>query len=191
MEISRHAMLRYVQRVRGIKDGNKASEYLKENKFEVAYRILELFNSATVLHKNYTPTRKDPFDYFINNELLMVVNTKENELTTLYYVTLDIEDEINSSKVREYVKVVKKNIGIITALETKRKKQDKSSDNLEYMIKKLRGRISDDLISEDLISEFEVEFAESINICKGYVAESKKLRLENRDMMTQIFKKIS
>jgi hypothetical protein len=186
MEISRHAMLRYVQRVRGIKDGNKASEYLKENKFEVAYRILELLNSATVLYKNYTPTRKEPFDYFINDELLMVVNTKENELTTLYYVTLDIEDEVNSSKVREYVKVVKKNIGIITTLEIKRKKQDKVSVNLEYMIKKLRGRISD-----DLISEFEVEFAESINICKGYAADSKKLRLENRDMMTQIFKKIN
>lgn len=180
IKISEHAMERYVQRVLGIKE--KTKTFLQDNQFEVAYRIQELLHSAEVLFKNFAPSKKETLDYYINEELLLVINTNKNELTTLFYVTLEADDSTNTKMVKEYVKQIKKNNSLSKHLEIKIRKQGKESDHLEYMIERLEGRID--------LKEFVEDFAYSINTCKNYALDSKKLKDENRNMMKQIFKKL-
>lgn len=178
MEISEHAIQRYVKRVMGINDGNKAKEYACHHRYEVAYKILDLFNKSSVLHINYAPTRGETLDYYINGEILLVVNTKNNELSTMYQVAL------GNDKLKFFVDKIKKNNSLIKAINLQKEKQDEISDHLKYMINRLQGKVEN-----ALIESFQKEYEESVAKCKEYAAETKRLRLENRDMMTDIFRK--
>jgi hypothetical protein len=182
LEIREHAKLRYVQRVMGIHDYREAQEFIKKNEYLVSYKVLEFYNDAKLLYKSYAPTRKETLDYYTNKDFMIVVHPKGNEIVTLYNMTLQTEDDINQKLIKEYVNKITKNNKEINKIETIKKKQDKISCHLEYMIGRLKGTLD--------VSEYQVEFAQSIDKCKEYAAEQKKLRMENREMMTQLFRKI-
>lgn len=182
MEIRDHAKERYVQRVMGISNIKESKRIAKENNFEVSYRILELINGATVVFEGYAPTRKETFDYYINKEILIVLKPFKKEVVTLFNVTLDHENHVNNKKIKEYVKQISKNNHMVRQLGLKQAKQDTITHHLEYMINRLRGEID--------VNKFEIERDESIQICKDIAAQTKVFRLENREMMSEMFKKL-
>jgi signal recognition particle GTPase len=186
MEIGSHVMQRYVKRVLEIDDGVKARQYAENNKYEVIYNILKLFNESTLLIKDYAPTRRETLDYYINSEILIIVNPRKNEISTLYYVTLEEDNESNREKVKEYVRTIKDNNNKIKKINIAQAKQDPITKHLEFMIERL---VKED-VPDSLIKSLQEETNKSIEKCKDFARDAKALRMENRELMTQLFRKL-
>lgn len=178
-------MQRYVQRVMGIADGREAKKYANENANEIWHKVMNLFNESKVLYKNYAPNRGQTLDYYVNKEILIIVDPKKDEIYTLYFITLDEEEYANSLKIQQYVKLIQKNNNRVNAINVRQNKQERITSHIEYML----NRLKDELVPETLLNELQEERENIINFCKELASDAKKLRLENREMMAEIFKK--
>lgn len=185
MLIDGHVKFRFVQRIMGIENESEANKFIANNEFEVHYRIVEFVNNAELLIENYAPSRKDTLDYYINNETLIIMKPNKKELVTLFDITLDSDSKQNTEKIRKYVKTIKRNNSEIKAINIKQVKQDVISKHLEYMI----NYLADD-IDNYRMENIESDLQRSINICKEYAAQAKVLRMENRELMSEMFKKL-
>jgi hypothetical protein len=185
MIIDGHVKYRFVQRIMGIKDNREINRFIANNEFEVHYRIVEFVNSAELLIENYAPTRKDTLDYYINGEVLIIINPRTKEIHTLYHITLDSENVINTKKINQYVKTIKMNNSKVKHLKLQLKKQNLNTDHLEYMLKYL----CDD-VEGSVIDKIKQDREVSIGICKDLAAQEKALRMENRELMSQMFIKL-
>jgi hypothetical protein len=185
MIIDGHVKYRFVQRIMGIKDNREINRFIANNEFEVHYRIVEFVNSAELLIENYAPTRKDTLDYYINNETLIVMKPSKKELVTLFDITLDTDSKQNTEKIRQYVKTIRKNNIKIKEINIRQKKHDSVSKHLEYMINYLDGDID-----SYKMSVIENDLQASIDKCKDYAAHAKSLRMENRELMSEMFIKL-
>jgi hypothetical protein len=189
MIIDGHVKFRFVQRIMGIKGVSEVNKFIANNEFEVHYRIVEFVNNAELLIKNYAPSRKDTLDYYVNNETLIIMKPNKNpnkmELVTLFDITLDTNSNQNSDKIKDYVKTIKRNNREINLIKGKFKKQNSITDHLEYMMKYL-----DEKIDESLMENIMTDRQHSINICKDYAAQEKMLRMENRELMSEMFIKL-
>lgn len=186
MEIGEHVRQRYAKRILGIKNGVEAKIHAETHKYEAIYNILKLFNESILLIKNYAPTRKESRDYYINGELMLIVNSAKNELDTLYYVTLDEDREVNKQKVNQYVKEIRNNNKKVKEINLQQAKQDEITHHIEYTLK----RLSKEKVSDSLMGKLQTEREASIQICKECAATAKSLRTENRELMTEMFRKI-
>lgn len=185
MIIDGHVKYRFVQRILGIKDEKETNRFIANNEFEVHYRIVEFVNKATLLIENYAPARRDTLDYYINNETLIIMKPNKKELVTLFDITLDSNSKQNSDKIKQYVTTIKRNNNEIKVIKSKLNKQNAITDHLEYMIDYLKGNI-DELVMESIKSDKQC----SIDICKDYAAHEKVMRMENRELMSEMFKKL-
>lgn len=185
MIIDGHVKFRFVQRIMGIKDEWEVNRFIANNEYEVIYKILEFVNHAELLIENYAPARRDTLDYYINNETLIVMKSDKRELVTLFDITLDTNNKENTEKIKQYVKTIKKNNGQIKAFKERQKKPNQIAKHYEFMIDYLGGGID-----ELLIKRIQLDAQESINICKELATQEKELRLENRELMSEMFKKL-
>jgi activator of 2-hydroxyglutaryl-CoA dehydratase len=185
MIIDGHVKYRFVQRIMGMKDNKEINTFIVNNEFEVHYRIVEFVNSAELLIENYAPTRKDTLDYYINGEVLIIFNPRNKEIHTLYHITLDSENVINTKKIKQYVKTIKMNNSKVKHLKLQLKKQNLNTDHLEYMLKYLGEDVGSSVI-EKVIMDRE----RSIGVCKELAAQEKTLRMENRELMSEMFIKL-
>jgi hypothetical protein len=183
MIIDGHVKYRFVQRIMGIKDNREINKFIIDNEFEANYRIVEFVNNAELLIENYAPSRKDTLDYYINDETLIVMKSKGKELVTLFDITLDAED--NSKKIKQYVKTIRSNNDKVKYLKLQLKKQNLITDHLEYMLKYL----GDD-VEGCVIDRIKLDREVSIGLCKELAAQEKELRMENRELMSQMFIKL-
>jgi hypothetical protein len=71
-------------------------------------------------------------------------------------------------------------------LKIQQKKQNQSTDHLEYMVNYL-GKDVDDSI----VYNIKYDMAHSINKCKDFAAEEKSKRDENRKLMSEMFIKLN
>ncbi|WP_101579901.1 hypothetical protein [Bacillus sp. T33-2] len=185
MEIRDHAKLRFVQRVMGKVNVQEAKTYIRKNEFEVVYKLLEFISQSELLFKGYAPARRDTLDYYVNNETLIIMKPNKKELVTLFDITLDSEDRQNSEKIKQYVKKIKKNNYQVQIINGKQAKQDQITHHLEYMINYLDGDIDN-----SKMESIREDRQRSIDICKDLAAQAKTLRMENRELMSEMFKKI-
>jgi hypothetical protein len=185
MIIDGHVKFRFVQRIMGIVNENEINKFIANNEFEVIYRINEFINNAEVLIEGYAPSRKDTLDYYINNETLIVMKPNKAEIVTLFDITLDADSKQNTEKIKQYVKTIRKNNHLINELKIKQKKQDSISKHYEFMIEYLTGTIG-----EDVMSKIKMDKDHSVSVCIDYAAQCKALRMENRELMSQMFIKL-
>jgi hypothetical protein len=183
MIIDGHVKYRFVQRILGINDNREINRFISDNEFEVNYRIVEFVNNAELLIENYAPSRKDTLDYYINGETLIIMKPNKKEIVTLFDITLDAED--NSKKIEEYVKTIRSNNSKVKYIKIQLKKQNLITDHLEYMLKYL-GNDVEGFVIDKIKQDREV----SIGICKELAAQEKTLRMENRELMSQMFIKL-
>jgi hypothetical protein len=189
MIIDGHVKFRFVQRIMGINNEGEVNKFIANNEYEVIHRIVEFVNEAELLIENYAPARRDTLDYYVNNETLIIIKPNKNpnkmELVTLFDITLDTNSRKNSDKIKQYVKTIKRNNNERKFIQSKFKKQNTTSDHLKYMINYLDGKID-----ESLMKDIKVDYEKSISICKELAAQEKVLRLENRELMSEMFIKL-
>jgi hypothetical protein len=183
--IDGHVKFRFVQRILGIKDVKEINKFIANNEFEVHYRIVEFVNNSDLLIANYAPARKDTLDYYINNETLIIMKPNNKELVTLFDITLDVDSKQNSDKIKQHVKTIRRNNSKIQVIKNKLKKQNAKTKHLEFMIDYLKGNID-----ETLMESLESDRQTSIDICKDHAAQEKQIRMENRELMSEMFIKL-
>ncbi|MGG4434487.1 hypothetical protein AAXE64_07995 [Priestia megaterium] len=177
MIIRDHAKERYVERVMKITNKKEAKEYIQNNEFEVSFRIMEMLNNSELLHGNYAVSKgKDTYSYYVLNDLLIVVHANGKEIITIYDLILDLKEESNLKMIKQHIKAIKHNIQAIKSKEIEKSKQDKETDNIEYMIKK----------TKEQLQNLEQLKEQSIIKCKAQVDEIKEVRYENRELMTKL-----
>jgi isochorismate synthase EntC len=183
--IDGHVKYRFVQRILGIKDNKEINKFIADNEYEVTHRISEFVNQSKLLMANFAPSKGETLDYYINGEVLIIMKPSNKELKTLYYITLDSENKKNSEKIKQYVKIIRKNNIKVKELKIKKKKQDKITDHYSYMIEFL-GEDIDDQLKEKI----NIERQKSIDICIDLAAQENLLRAENKELMSQMFVKL-
>jgi hypothetical protein len=177
MLIRTHAKERYVERILKITNKKEVKEYIKNNEFEISFRIMEMLNDSELLHSSYAVSRgKNTYSYYVLNNLLIVVHANGKEIITIYDLILDAKEESNLRLIKQHIKEIKKNIQRINLKESEKSHQDKETDNIEYMIKKTREQL------QNLESLRE----QSIERCKNRVHEIKQIRYENRELMENL-----
>lgn len=185
MKFSDHALLRFVQRVLKIEDENEAWQYIQENKYEIYYRLLKLINESEVLIKNFVITGDgQSYNYLIHNDILIVITSDKNVVVTLYDVKIDLNTQINSKLIQNYMKTIRRNNIKVSEKDVERKENDRTSRGLEALIK------NKELELEQLKTELEI----NIEVSKNTAAETKKIRHQNRAIMEKImfgYKKFS
>jgi hypothetical protein len=169
----------------GIEDEKEINRFIAQNEYEVNHRILEFVNQSKLLIANFAPSNGETLDYYVNGEVLIIMKPNTKELKTLYYITLDSENNKNSEKIKQYVKTIRKNNNKVKELKIIQKKQNKITDHYEFMIKFLDGEID-----AKLKDKIETEKQSSINICKDLAAQENSIRAENKELMSQMFVKL-
>lgn len=176
MNIREHAKPRFVQRVLGIEGYAEANMYAQKNGKEVSKKILDFFNKSKVLHLHYAPTRKESMSYYINEDFIIIVKDRTNEIDTIYRITLLKDRDENLALVQRYRERIQANLNKVKRIEIVKQEQDKRSLELE--------------IDKDYSTDSLAKFYESIQLCKSYAEQQKRLRTENRELMTRLFRKL-
>lgn len=172
-----HAILRYVQRVLGYKDKAIALAYIKDNKYEVTYTLLNLVNNAKVLYESFSyEGGGETCKYLIAGETLLVVSRNNNVLITMYDIKVSENRDMNRELVESYVREIKRNNDTVQKKNSKKTKFDLQSRNLEYAIKR----------KEEELAELHGELAKSIEDSRWYTTTGKELRHENRELMGEL-----
>lgn len=101
MQISKHAIERYVQRTMD-KTGIDEKIYIVQNESTIKERIEKLFDSTTLLYEG----RLREYGYaqtLINkNGWVLIYDAKQDNLITVYKVDLGLDDEFNQVYVDKY-----------------------------------------------------------------------------------------
>lgn len=178
MIFSDHALLRFVQRVIGIKDESDALVFLENNKYEVYYKFLQIMNDSELLMKNFTIDENGggTFDYLLNGDTLIVVASGRNVVVTLYDVKVDADESINSEILAKYAKRIKRNSDEVIKIKSKKKDNDIYSRGIESTIAR----------KEIELEELKSELGQAIEVGRFYATKGKDLRYENKALMERI-----
>lgn len=177
MEFSHHALVRFVQRVVGIVNEEAAEKYLKNNKYEVNYKLLRFVNESKMLYDRLTyRDSSEVFKYLINGDILVVIASNSNKVVTLYDIKIDLDDVNNHEKLMEFTKVIRRNADKLVRKDSEKKKSELESRKLEAIIAR----------KEQELEDLRAELADSVLVSRGIVSEIRDLKRENKDLMEQI-----
>lgn len=184
MVFSEHALLRFVQRVIGIKDESDALLFLENNKYEVYYKFLQMMNDSELLMKNFTTDENGggTYNYLLNGDTL-IVTTRTNVVVTLYDVKVDSDESLNSEILSRYARRIKRNSDEVLKIKSKKNDNDIHSRELESAIAR----------KEKELNELKSELEQAIEVGRSYATKGKDLRYENKALMEKImygFKKL-
>jgi hypothetical protein len=180
--ITKHAMVRYLQRIKGIKDEHEANEFLDKNESIIKLELLELYERSKLLIENFRMTyeHENCSYYFYNNMLLLILCPENNKQTLVTVYSLEFKNcEIGNNdlgKFEDYVKT----LNIKTQLHTKAKKRQRENDitsrQLEGVVEYLKCQLE----------EYELKLEESVEKSKEICMECKSLKEEIHRIMSDI-----
>lgn len=179
MIFSDHVLLRFIQRVIGIKEETEALSYLENNKYEVYYKLLRLINKSEILYKNFSPSSSkvgETYTYLLYKDILTVVSVNKNVVVTLYDITVDIDESRNIEKIRKYAKKIKQNEGEYLKKNAAKVSRDHETRKLEILIEEKEKELKN--LKEKLTDEIEAN--------REIYTEAKRLKNENRKLMENI-----
>lgn len=178
MIFSNHALLRFVQRIIGIKDESDALIFLENNKYEVYYKFLQMMNDSQLLMKNFPNIENsgEVFNYLLNGDTLIVVSGAKNVVVTLYDVKVDADESINSEILSRHARRIKRNSNEVIKIKSKKNENDIHSRELESAIAR----------KEKELNELKSELKQAIEKGRDYATKSKDLRYENNKLMKEI-----
>jgi hypothetical protein len=172
-----HILLRFVQRVIGIPEKQQALKFIEQNKYEVYYKLLKLINESELLHENFSPTGSGKtYNYRLIGDTLIVISSNGHVAVTLYDIAIDLNEKENSETIRDYTKKIKQNYGESQRRDAKRDKINKESQKLEFLVD----------YTEKELDKLKEQLEEQIMIGRENYQEAKRLKHENRELMTKI-----
>lgn len=100
MNIKKHAMKRWVQRVLNIKDKIEIDRYVTENEEMLKDNILKTFGYSSFIYKGQIGDNVTR-NFYIQQDIIFVVNTTNDAIITVYMVDFGFPKHINLNVARE------------------------------------------------------------------------------------------
>lgn len=101
MQITKHAMERYVERTMGKVNG-EASVYIAQNEDKIKEQIQKLFDSASLLYEGRLKDHGCAQSLLNKNGWALVYDANGDSLITIYKVDCGLDDEFNQLYVDKY-----------------------------------------------------------------------------------------
>lgn len=191
MKITNHVLLRYVQRVLGIKNEKAAIQYLEINDIDVYKKVVNLSSHCYPLHLNLPKDLNNPRsefrDIYVHTNLymkhtLLVASANSKELITLWRFEANEENREEAMyKVLENNKLIKQQIELKKKQDRKARDAENISDwvleNERFFTAKLYEEAKE---SVNLETQAQIETARKITYHLG------ELKRENRELMALI-----
>jgi hypothetical protein len=123
MNIKNHFYLRYVQRIEGIEDEKEAKQYIAMNKEILTEKINRMYENSRRIYKGQIGDNITRVFNIVDN-IILVINSTEDALITLYRVDFGFNDKINRSIVKELIEELE---------QLEQKKQEEEAKTREYI----------------------------------------------------------
>lgn len=102
MYVSEHAKERYVQRIMNIKENKKMKQYIAKNNDHIERSLLKMFEYATFIWKGRLGSTINR-SFWIRDDMVLVTDTYERCIVTVYNLDYGYEKEANRKLAREYL----------------------------------------------------------------------------------------
>lgn len=108
IEVSRHAIKRYVERINGpdSKEEIEINRYITLNSDMVRDKILKIYEHAKLIYRGQIGTDKITSNFFIRDDIILVVDANLTKIITLYRVDFDFPPETNRTIVKDLVAAI-------------------------------------------------------------------------------------
>lgn len=174
VEISKHAKERYAERIMGRSDLREITVYIQENEEKIHTDINKMLEYGTIVYTGMMKdTKKDSkqaynkMSVIIQNSWVLIVDTNNNVVVTLYKINLGADEEFN-------ITYAKKMVGTIADLTAKYEavKAEVENQNVHY------NEIINDSKSE--INELRAQIKKLESIVDSYekIIEDSKVQVE-------------
>lgn len=178
---TKHFLERWVERVLNITDEKTRNDYIRDNRDLLINAANKTFEHAEFIYKGQIGDNITR-NYYIQNDIVFVVNTDDNAMITVYKVDLGFTDELNST-VRKglmeeiaKLRVEKEEIEFEMLVEVEMKEQE--IDNIDDELSILQARIKH-LEEKKKFTRLEVNNIKSKSIDVGLGIRKHTLTLVN------------
>ncbi|PDZ55752.1 hypothetical protein CON15_19625 [Bacillus cereus] len=145
VNITKHFGLRYIERIKQIKDKNERKVYYTKNQEKItedANKMLEMSEFVWMGQLGDNITRK----FFINGNIILVADTDETALITLYKTDYGFPEKANRAVAKELLeKLYELKIDLEQAKEEAEEQVDKVEleiENIDAELKSLRSQVN-------------------------------------------------
>ena len=133
MEITRHIVRRYAERIEGIKDETELNRYVSLNSDIIKDRILKLYDYSVWIYRGQVGTDKTTANFYVKGDIVLVGDSNETKLYTLYRIDFDFPPETNKLIVKD----------LMSAMKSLREDLDKTQKEVESYVEERRYAIED------------------------------------------------
>lgn len=145
MDITVHCRERYVERIIGIDNKKEIKEYAKEHLKELEDEITNLYKNGQPVYYGKIGRARQDSSYILNKDIVMVLNSKEDIIVTLYKVDFGFPDKTNKKVLNDLMKELKNINNEINNMKTetanKNKIREVEIENLNLSIKAFETKI--------------------------------------------------
>lgn len=135
---TKHSVERWVERILGIKTIKERDEYIRDNLEQIKEHMNKTFDYSEFIYKGQIGDNITR-NFYIKDDIILVLNTQDDAIITVYKVDFNFTPEINLQVAKELLKVVHKLTKEKEELEFKLllevESHQEKSDNLKEQIK--------------------------------------------------------
>lgn len=131
MDVTRHIIRRYAERIEGIKDETELNRYVTLNSDLIKERILKIYEFSTWIYRGQVGTDKTTANFYLRDDIVLVGDSNETKLYTLYRIDFDFPPETNKLIVKDLMSAMKT---LRENLDTVQKEVDSYVEERQYVI---------------------------------------------------------
>lgn len=142
MNISKHARLKYVERIKEIANQQEKNQYIAQNTDMIDEHILKMFNQAKFVYRGQLGGSKTTTDYYIfqdsKRSIAFVIQKEKELIITMYVINFNFPDEISKIVVN----------GLLDEIHKLNSNLEK--EEIEVLQKRLQLETEVDLVNEEI-----------------------------------------
>lgn len=145
INLTNHCKERYVERIKGITDTIEIKTYVAQNDDKITEHILKLYEYSTFLYKGQIGTDRVTRMFYINDDIVLVLDTAETCIISMYKVDFGFPKHTNKAVIKDLISELeiinsKLEQEVVIFNELKEVKQNEIED-LALQIKNLQEQI--------------------------------------------------
>lgn len=139
MNITQHAKLRYVQRIKGVQDDREAKQYIAQNDERVTAEIDKLIEFGECIWEGQLGEYK-PSRYLLNGDIVLVTDQANLALVTVYRCDFGFPPTVNKQTIKGLTSEIAK---LRTKVDKARTHKQAEADKLQVEIDHIATQIAE------------------------------------------------
>lgn len=140
MDVTKHCRERYVERIKGINNSIERKEYIANNQEQIDIDINKLFEFAKFIDTEQIGGDKTSKNFYINDNIILVVNTENTVIITLYKVDFGFSPKTNRNIIKDLLEEIEEEKNNVVKFDN-RNKEYRNSQQLK--IDEYKNKISE------------------------------------------------